>query len=143
MLISINKCNVNINGKEFTSFNQLDIEKAINSLHINATINKEENLTLEDTYYITFKYANEKQKEEITYFFNCKINYNKNNEVYPITIDKNKCLTDKNNGTIIATNIPQANLKEIIKNFIEIYDIIINIDNEQLKDFFMKKNLMN
>lgn len=133
MLINIYNCNIRIGNQEYNSFNLSTIQDAIDKLHLNATLNKGDFLVLEDTYYLTFNYGNEEQKEELLYYFNCILNYP---DIYPVSINKFGKLTSKNNGPIIGTNIPEEKLPEILKIFIEKYDMIINIGNTRLKNSF-------
>lgn len=143
MLISIKNCKIIIGKDEITSFDINTIQESIDKLHINGTLNKGEFFNLGDTYYITFRYATTEQKDELSYYFNCKLNYNETNGMYPIAIDRSGCLTNKNNGTIIGTNIPKSKLSEFIKVFIEEYNMIITIGNEKLKEEFNEEKFNN
>ena len=137
MLITINNVNLTIGNKEFNTFNADNVLEAIDNLHINGILNKGEFFTMGYTYYISFRYASEDQKDELLYYFNCK----SNNDIYPIAIDKLGNITTKNNGTIICANVPKGMLNNIIKDFIEKYNMIITIGNHKLKDNFNEEEL--
>ena len=141
MLISINNCKVIIDNKELIDFNINNINDSIDNLHINANLNKGDFFNLGNTYYMTFKYANDDQENELSYYFNCKLNYNESNGIYPIAIDKFGNLTNKNNGTIRWANIPKDKLSSFIKTFIEEYNMIITIGNKKIKDEFNEEKL--
>lgn len=137
MLITINKINLTIGGIIFNTFNIEKISQAIDNLHINGILNKGNFFSLEDTYYISFRYSSEKQKDELLYYFN----FNTNNNIHPIIIDKLGNITSKNNGTVVCTNIPTENLNNIIKEFIEKYNMVIIIGNIKLKDKYNEEEL--
>lgn len=142
MLMTNNNVKIIIENEQFNSFNLEIIQQAIDNLHINATINKGNFFSLGDTYYITFKYSNEEQKDEISYYFNCKYNYDEIQDFLIIALDKFGKITNKNNGTIISTNIPKEKISIFIKDLIEKYDAIITIGNKKLKEHFDETTLL-
>ena len=125
-----------IREKEFNTFNQEEISEAIDKLHINATICKGNYFNFKDSYYVTFNYATDEQRNEINYDFNYRLknilgsdNISESYNIFPFYIDELGNITTKNTGIIGGTNIPTELLPFLIKRFTENYDMIINIDN--------------
>lgn len=124
-----------IREQEFSTFSKTEIEEAIDKLHINATIGKGNYFNFSNTYYVTFNYATDEQRNEINYDFNYRLRdiigsdcISESYNIFPFYVDEFGKLTNKNTGIIGGTNIPTELLPFFIKRFIENYDMIINID---------------
>ena len=139
-LITLYQATILINDKEFNSIDFPNIINAINNLHLNINLKKGNYFGIKNTYYVTFKYSSDEQKEEVSYDFNMNlsplIGKNADNEsyIYPFIIDKNGKLTTENTGIIGGTNIPTPTLLFFIKRFIDEYNAIINVDDSLQQD---------
>lgn len=142
MLLNINNTIIVIANKEFTKENKECINDAIDNLHINVTLKKGKYFNLKNCYYVTFKYASDIQREEVTYDFNIRLNpiigHNNesepNNYLFPFTIDKNGNITFESTGIIGGTNIPEQTLPFFLKRFVNEYNAIIVSGNKKYKD---------
>lgn len=139
-IIEENNIPVVISNQEHTTFDEKNIQKSINKLHINATLTKGDYFNFGQMYYITFKYANDEQRNEVLYGFSCQLQNligdvnPENNYIFPFIVDRAGNLSIKNTGIIGGTNIPKTLLPLFIKKFIEDYDMIITIDDKIMKD---------
>lgn len=149
LFITSNNINIVIGNKEFTTFNVEKIQEAINKLHITGFLTKGNYFNFGQMYYITFKYANDEQRNELLYDFYSKFNLTlgRNSErdakgkeyIMPFLVDNTGYITIENNASIGGTNIPIDLLPDFIKKFIEDYNMIIYIGDEQFKDIFDKE----
>ena len=146
MLLSLKDTKVIIGAQEFTDYNQNTISEAIDTLHINATLNKGTYFTSNSSYYIVFKYATDEQSDEVLYDFHTRLNplagptskrvTEGKEHIMPYIIDRHGDFTSKDANIIGGTNIPEDLLKEFIKSFIEELNMIITIGNQQFKETF-------
>lgn len=146
MLLALKNTEVIIGKYKFTDYEQKSIEQAINKLHINATLNIGKYFNYNKTYYVIFKYATEEQKDEILYEFHNNLNTiagtnservnNGEEYIIPFLVDRFGNFELKENNIIGGINIPKDLLEELIKNFIEEHNMVINIGTEVLKDKF-------
>lgn len=151
MLISLKNVDVIIGNEEYSIYEQDVIEKAIEKLHINITLFKGIYFGLEEKYFITFKYANEQQINEISYAFTNQLNQMtginsmrvKEGKEYivPFLIDENGRLILNSDGIIGGTNIPEDLLEQFLKIFVEQHNAILTIGNEKFKDTIDEQRL--
>lgn len=129
-----------IGNKEINKENLNNLCEYIKLLHININLKKGQYFGIKDTYYATFKYASDEQREEVSFDFNMNlctlIGNNIENETYifPFIIDRNGRITTKNTGIIGGTNIPTETLSFFLQRFINEYDAIISIDKTSIKN---------
>lgn len=139
-LIKEYQAKIIIREQEFTTFDPYTIQESIDRLHINVILNKGVYCGQEDTYYVTFLYATDEQREEISYDLSCRLKTIMHDDditgLFPIYINRNGKIPTKNGNTIGTVNIPEKLLSYLIKRFVEDYDMIVNIGNEKLKDKF-------
>ena len=141
-LINTHNATVIIGKHEFTTFDVDSITKAIDSLHINITLKKGTYFNFDNCYYVTFKYATDAQREEVSYDFNVNLNsiIGQNHQVeqsdylFPFIVDRNGNITFKNTGIIGGTNIPTQALPFFLIRFIKEYNAIITTDNARYKN---------
>lgn len=149
-LLTICKAKVIIGKQEFTNFDLTKIKEAIDSLHINVTLKKGKYFNLGECYYVTFKYASDEQREEVTYDFNYNLNpimaqeasYENESYLFPFIVDKNGKITTENTNIIGGTNIPEKTLPFFLKRFISGYNAVLTIGNEKFKDSFNGEKLL-
>lgn len=129
-----------IRNQEFTTFDVDCIKNAIDRLHINVTLNKGDYFSIPNTYYVIFSYANDEQRAEISYDFNCRLRYMLGEKfeagIWPFSINNKGKMATHNSGIIGGTNIPVELLPYFIKRFIEEYDMVVNIDDVKFKNKF-------
>jgi len=140
-LLSIENSTIIIGKQEFTKDSKESIEDAIDSLHINITLQKGKYFGLEDCYFVKFKYASDEQRSEVSYDFNVNLNtligsnYTCENDtyIYPFVVDRLGKITGENTGIIGGTNIPTETLPFFLTRFINGYNAIITIGNQKFK----------
>lgn len=142
LLLTFKDTTIIIGKQEFKKYNHEEIKNAIDKIHINITLKKGKYFNLQNCYYVTFKYASEEQKNEVTYDFTNNLSvingYNhspdSNKYLFPFITDANGNITFKNTGIIGGTNIPEETLPFFITRFIKEYNAILHIDNQTFRE---------
>ena len=150
LLLTINNTTIVAGTQNFNKDNTNNIEDIIDSTHLNITLKKGKYLNYQNIYYVIFKYANDEQREEVAYDFNCNLNgligQNPNtintDHLLPFIIDRNGNITLENTGIIGGTNIPEHTLPFFIKRFLNGYNAILTINNIKFKRTTDNKHLL-
>ena len=138
-LVTVYDATIIVGNKEITRENLNNVIEILNKLLININLKKGKYFGLKDTYYVTFKYATDEQREEVAYDFNMNLftltgnNIENGSYIFPFIIDRNGKITTQNTGIIGGTNIPTQALPFFLQKFINEYNAIISID-ESLKE---------
>lgn len=146
-LLAIKNTTIVIGSQEFTKDNIDSIEDAIDTLHLNVTLQKGKYFGLGDCYYVKFKYASDEQRTEVSYDFNVNLNvltgkdYSSENDnyIFPFIVDRNGKITTQNTGIIGGTNIPKQAIPFFLLRFINEYNAIVTIGNEKFKKYLDSK----
>ena len=141
MILILRNTTVIIGNQEFTKENKDSIKDAIDNLHINITLKQGKYFNFKNCYYVTFKYASDTQREEVSYDFNVHLNsiigrdseLGQTGYLFPFTIGKSGNITFENTGIIGGTNIPEQTLPFFLRKFINEYNAVITIGNRKYK----------